>query len=93
MLSLALGAGVAALLESTDETIRGRLDVMQLLQSPPLAIVPRITTAQDRRVAQRRRQLTLGATAAAGVAAVLVTHFLVKPLDVLWFAALRHLGL
>jgi uncharacterized protein involved in exopolysaccharide biosynthesis len=93
ILSLALGAGVAALLESVDATVRGRRDVVELLQAAPLAIVPRITTTSDVRAAKRRARLTVCTTAAACVMTILAVHFFYRPLDVLWFAAIRHLGM
>ncbi len=93
ILALGLGAGVAAILESVDETVRGRLDVTQLLTVPPLALVPRITTQNDLRIQRRRFRLALGATAVAGIAAIAAIHFLYMPLDVLWFTALRHFGM
>jgi polysaccharide biosynthesis transport protein len=93
ILSLALGAGTAAVLESTDVTVRGRRDVIDLLEAPPLAAIPRIVTRADRLAAKRRRRLALLATAAGCVLAVVLTHILYRPLDVLWFTALRHLGM
>jgi len=93
VLTLGVCAGCAALLESTDETVRGRLDVLQLLKAAPLAIVPRILTEADVESARRQRNLALGATAAAVVVAIVATHFLVRPLDVVWYQTLRHLGL
>ncbi len=93
ILTLGLGAGVAAILESVDETVRGRLDVTQLLAASPLALVPRIVTQNDLRIERRRFRLALGATALAGIAAILAIHFLYMPLDVLWFTALRHFGM
>src|SRR5215831_7270631 len=93
ILTLALGAGTAAVLESTDVTVRGRRDVIDLLEAPPLATVPRIVTAADVRAAARRRRLALVAAAAGCVAAVVLTHLFYRPLDVLWFTALRRLGM
>lgn len=93
LLSLGLGAGVAALLEVTDATVRGRRDLLQLLDAQPLAVVPRIVTKAELRMARRRRQLALWASAASCVAALVLTHLLYKPLDVLWFVAMRKLGL
>jgi succinoglycan biosynthesis transport protein ExoP len=93
ILSLALGAGTAAVLESTDVTIRGRRDVIDLLDAPPLAAIPRIVTRTDRLAARRRRRLALLATAAGCVVAVVLTHIFYRPLDVLWFTALRRLGM
>jgi uncharacterized protein involved in exopolysaccharide biosynthesis len=93
ILSLAVGAGVAAVLESTDPTVRGRRDVIDLLEAPPLAIVPRIITREDVRAATRRKWWAVLATVAGGATAVVLTHFYYRPLDVLWFTALRHLGM
>ena len=89
----ALGAGTAAVLESTVVTIRGRRDVIDLLEAPPLAAVPRIVTRADKRAAKLRRRLALLAAAAGCVVAVVLTHLFYRPLDVLWFTALRHLGI
>jgi len=93
VLTAALGAGTAAVLESTDVTIRGRRDVIDLLEAPPLAAVPRIVTRADKRAAKLRRRLALLAAAAGCVVAVVLTHLFYRPLDVLWFTALRHLGI
>ena len=93
VLTVALGAGTAAVLESTDVTIRGRRDVIDLLEAPPLAAVPRIVTRADKRAAKLRRRLALLAAAAGCVVAVVLTHLFYRPLDVLWFTALRHLGI
>ena len=85
--------GSAAVAESLDTTVRGVSGVSALLGSPPLAVVPVIETREDQRARTRRRVLlALLALAAIGAAAAAV-HFLVIPLDVAWFAALRRAGL
>jgi uncharacterized protein involved in exopolysaccharide biosynthesis len=93
VLSLGLGAGVAALREKLDVTIRGRYDVTQLLEAPPMVLVPRITTNGELKAARRRLQFATGATAAACMALVVATHLFYKPLDVLWFEAMRRFGM
>ena len=93
VLSLALAAGVTAVFESTDATVRGRRDVEELLEAPPLAVVPRIVTEREIRAGRRRMRLALWGAAGAGVAAVVVVHFFYRPLDVLWFSTLRSFGL
>ncbi len=93
IMSLALSAGVAALLESTDATVRGRRDVGELLEAPPLAVVPRIITRAELHAAARQRRLALWGTAAGCLAIVVLIHFFYAPLDVLWFTALRHVGM
>jgi polysaccharide biosynthesis transport protein len=92
ILSAGLAAGVVWLLEKIDTTIRTRGELLQLVGIPPLALVPYIGTESERRAARRRRQAaTVGAVASLGIALVLV-HFLYRPLDVLWFTWARRLG-
>lgn len=94
VLSLLLAAGVAALLESLDGTVRGRRDLVALVAGvPPLAIIPDIEL--ERPAAQVWARRVILAVAALAVIAVgaLAVNFLYEPLDVLWFVILRHLGL
>jgi uncharacterized protein involved in exopolysaccharide biosynthesis len=93
MLSVGFSIGLLWLLETADTSIRGRLDLISLTGIPPLALVPHIGTAGERRAMRRRRQLAFG-TAMAGVCvAVALMHFLYRPLDVLWFSFARRMGL
>jgi polysaccharide biosynthesis transport protein len=93
VLSAAISGGVAALRESTDATVRGGRDVVDLLQTSPLAFVPHITTQAELRAARRRRRIGWLATASTCVVAALLVHFFYRPLDVLWYMTLRHLGI
>ncbi len=91
---LALGAAIATMmaLESLDTRVRGRDDIISLLDVPPLAIVPWVTTDRERKGRRLKVKLAaVGAVACVVLAAVLV-HFTYRPLDVLWFATLRRLG-
>lgn len=93
LLSLGAGLGLAALRESVDGTIRGRSDIAALLDVPPLAVIPRIETALERgKKRMRFRYAAFGAIGTILIAAVL-GHFLYRPLDLLWYAALRRLGI
>lgn len=90
---VALGAavGMIALLEILDTTVRSRRDVEVLLPVAPLAVLPWIDTPAELAARARlRRWSGAGALAGLGVAVVL-THFLYRPLDVLWEVALRRL--
>jgi polysaccharide chain length determinant protein (PEP-CTERM system associated) len=64
---LLLGLGLAAFLEIRDKTFRTDGDVIQVLQLPVLALVPRIDTAEELSGRQRRR-VALLATGAASLA-------------------------
>jgi uncharacterized protein involved in exopolysaccharide biosynthesis len=93
ILSLGLAAGVAALRESLDGTVRGRKDLLQLIKDAPLVLIPMIDTDSDARAGRQRLRYALGAVAVVGLSAVLAVHFLYRPVDVLWFQALRKFGM
>lgn len=92
ILSLGLGAGVVALLEALDASIRGRRDVLDLMQAPPLALIPRIVTQAETRAAKLRLRFAAAGSVAVAVAALTLMHFLYRPLDTMWFSLLRRLG-
>lgn len=92
LLSGALAVGVAALLEAIDGTVRGRRDMLGAFGAPMLAVVPRIMTVADIALGRRRLRYTVGTFAVACIGGVLAIHFFYRPLDVLWFSAMRHLG-
>lgn len=94
VLSLLLAAGVAALLESLDGTVRGRRDLIALVAGvPPLAIIPDIEIERPAAHVWIRRAIVAGIGLAVLGCAALAVNFLYEPLDVLWFVILRHLGL
>lgn len=93
-LSALIAAGLVWLLERLDTTVRGRKDLMQLLGVPPLAIVPRIVTAADRALERRRGRMTAATASVLGFALLLASaHIFVRPLDSLWYAVVRKLGI
>ena len=86
-----IGAGAAA--EQLDETIRTAHQLAQAAGLAPLAVIPYLPTEGDvTRVVRWRRVVQLGVVGAI-VAGVTLSHYLWLPLDVVWFAALRKLGL
>jgi len=93
VLSLLIAAGVAALAESLDTSVRGRGDMLEIFKVAPLAIIPLITVGQDQPHPIRRLSIATGAAALLGVLAIAAVHFFYRPLDVLWFVALRRFGL
>jgi uncharacterized protein involved in exopolysaccharide biosynthesis len=89
---LALGAAIGLMLgmEALDTRVRGRDDILSLLQVPPLAIVPWVISDAERK-SRRKKRYILAISAVASLAAALVLiHLLFRPLDVLWFTILRR---
>lgn len=92
LLSLGAGVGLAAAAEALDTSIHGAADLLALTRVSPLGIIPSIVTEQERRTRVRWRWRFAAATAVAVVAVLLLVHLFVRPLDILWFAELRRLG-
>jgi len=92
VLSISGGLGSASVLESLDHSVRGSRALAGLVPVPVLAVIPYVENIADR---QRKRRVAwvviASSVAVLGLAAVLV-HFFYVPLDVLWFRALRSLG-
>jgi succinoglycan biosynthesis transport protein ExoP len=79
-------------LETMDSTVRGRRDLFDLTGIAPLALVPHIGTLAEERAARRRMWLAAATSAATVCVAVILVHFLYRPLDVLWFFLAHRLG-
>jgi polysaccharide biosynthesis transport protein len=93
MFALAAGFGTVALLESTDASVRGRLDLQTLLSLPPLASIPIILTNDERARTRRLRRGALIGGVASIIVALVMIHLFYRPLDVLWIVALRRAGI
>jgi hypothetical protein len=85
------GFGHLALRELMDKGLRGARAVQAVVGVGPLAMIPRIATRADRMRRQRRRIALFGGMALSIIAAVAVVHWVVKPLDLLWFMLLQRL--
>lgn len=85
------GAGAAA--ENLDRSIRTADQLMRVMGAMPLAVVPFMPNGDDLvRERARRVRMHLAGVAVLMVAIALI-HWLVMPLDVLWFSTLRRIGL
>lgn len=90
LLSLASALGMVLLFEVMDTSIHGRRDIEALVAVPPLAVLPWIETPAARAAKNKVRRLSLAGAATSVVAAVVMVHFLYRPLDVLWAVAWRR---
>ncbi|MDH4243811.1 MAG: hypothetical protein OEV38_08650, partial [Nitrospira sp.] len=93
VLALGAGIGAGAAVESMDHSIRSSEQLLQLTHHFPLAVIPFMPNEEDvSRIRVRRR---LAQTAGLGVigTALVLLHVFVIPLDVLWFTALRRIGM
>ncbi len=91
-LSLGAGVGAGALLESIDSRIYGRAGVVRLLGVPPLAVIPVLYTEETENKKRSRWLVAAASLVLALIAAAVVIHLVLIPLDVLFFRVLRVLG-
>ncbi len=91
--SLAGGVGTVAITEAMSDAIKDTQGLMMVTGEPPLITIPYIEVEAERKrkVVIRRRLIV--AVFIAGLSSVVVFHYLIMPLDVLWFVVLRRLGL
>jgi uncharacterized protein involved in exopolysaccharide biosynthesis len=87
----ALGLVVAG--EMLDSSIRDRDSLESQVGAATLGAVPRIFTEEDRRLDRRFRRRAAFAFAGSLLLAIVAVHYLYRPLDVLWFVALRKVGI
>ena len=92
LLSMAGTVGSGALAESLDTRVYGRTGVTRLLGVPPLAVIPKLETEASKAQRRSRWAMVVAALLAVVILVLLAIHFLVSPLDVLYFRGLRYFG-
>jgi polysaccharide biosynthesis transport protein len=90
VLAIAGGVGNLALRESMDKGLHGARAIQMATAIPLLASIPHIATEADLLAERRRLKTTLWAGLAGVLAVLALVHFLVAPLDVIWFILMRR---
>ncbi len=93
ILSMISGGAAAAAAEHLDRSIRTSEQLVRITQSLPLAIIPYMPNRKDLARVIRRRRIIQGATLGAMAILLLISHLFWTPVDVLWYATLRKLGI
>lgn len=89
VLALGTGLGYASMAESLDSTLRGAKGVLATLQVAPLAVIPYLASDRETAGQRKHRRMVVYGAIATVLFAVMLVHFFISPLDVLWFRALR----
>ncbi len=87
------GIGVIAIRESIDGSISGARAVDAIPGALLLAEIPFIATREELTHSRRMRLAALIGVPVTLILLMLITHFVVRPLDVLWYITMRQLGL
>lgn len=92
---LALLAGFVAVIirEMVDDAIYGVTDIITATGSAPLVNISYMETREEASSHNRKRIYIVLGLLAVGILAVMLFHFFVKPLDVVWFILMRKLGM
>ncbi|MDP3092223.1 MAG: Wzz/FepE/Etk N-terminal domain-containing protein [Nitrospira sp.] len=93
LLAVVGGVGAGAAAEQLDETIRTAHQLSLAAGMAPLAVIRYLPMEEEVLDVIRRRRYWRWAGVGAAVIAAVVAHYLWLPLDIVWFAALRKLGL
>jgi succinoglycan biosynthesis transport protein ExoP len=93
VLAPAASFGLIVLRTLMDHSIRGTKMLDSIQGGPPIAEIPFIVTQAELNTTRRIRIAALAGLPAAILLAVATVHFVIRPLDVVWFVALRKLGI
>lgn len=93
VLVLAAGLGWPQVAESMDQSINSARAVERVQGAPPIAEIPRIETVEDHQQVRKVRIATLLIAPAVLIAMLLIVHIFFVKLDILWYVALRRMGM
>ncbi len=90
VLAASAGLGIGLLLEMMDGSIRSTHQLARLMGVAPLVSIPYIRTPDEQAVNDPSRKIYMfvGAALVGLVVILLAAHFLIRPLDVLWYEIL-----
>ncbi len=91
ILALGSGLGFAIVADAISGTVHGARSVKRSLGALPLSVIPYEMNLQDRVKSKRVKKRIVILFIAVIVFALLFIHFVVSPLDVLWFRILRKI--
>lgn len=91
--SLVGAGGTVVVSHSLDKTIRGGAGIEALLGASPLAVIPIIHDEADHQRKYQRIWVAIIGAMVFSILSVIAFHWLIMPLDVLWYGGLRKLGL
>lgn len=92
LVALAGGLGIGVVGEGMDHSIRDAQSLTELITLAPLAVIPRLPNEADRVREVQQKRMWRWSGVGAGILLLVLVHVFWVPLDVVWFVALRKLG-
>jgi succinoglycan biosynthesis transport protein ExoP len=93
LFALVAGIGITQLADGMDTSLRNTASIVSIQSVPPLAEIPYIYTQVELAHAAKMRKFAMASVVPVICCVVLILHFTVLPLDVLWFALASRIGL
>lgn len=91
--SIGAGVGLGLLVEILFGGVRGYTQISRIVGKPPIVVIPLIQTDHEKRRKRRIIYSLIVLGIILGLAAVILFHFFVMNLEVLWFKVLNKLSL
>lgn len=91
--SVGTGVGLAILVEMLFGGVRGYTQISRIVGKPPIVVIPFIKTDQQKRRKRRIIYSLIVLGIILGLFAIILFHFYVMNLEVLWFKVLNKLSL
>ena len=91
--SLGSGIGFAFVADAISGAVRGARNIQMILGVAPLAVIPYQMNMADVQKRKKLQKRTILVGMIAIIAGVLLIHFLISPIDVLWFRVLRKIDI
>lgn len=93
ILSIGLAVGFALFKDALNASIYGSNALMAVTGERPLIVIPFIENAEDITKKQKRKVKLFSLAVAGVIISIVFFHFLIMPLDVLWYVLFRKAGL
>jgi succinoglycan biosynthesis transport protein ExoP len=92
LFALVAGVGAAQLADALDHSIRDSAGIMSVQGVPPLIEIPYIFNEEELAGVLKRRKAAIASIPVGLIVAILIVHFVLQPLDVLFYALAARLG-
>ena len=93
ILALGSGIGFAIVADAISGVVRGARSIQRSLGVLPLSVIPYVMNLEEKAKTKRVKKRVIILFMAIIIFTLLLIHYLVSPLDVLWFRILRKVDI
>jgi uncharacterized protein involved in exopolysaccharide biosynthesis len=92
LFAMVAGIGITQLADALDHAIRDSAGIISVQGTPPLVEIPYIFNEEELAGVLRMRKMMLASLPAVLLGIIVIVHFVLQPLDVLFYALAARLG-